>query len=83
MMWSIAELSGRPLTPELVYTYDLPHTLTAAIALYKKYQSFRELSEPVPEEWYDYPNMVERHMEKLYPSSKKSNYEIRVDEVDD
>lgn len=82
-MWTVAELSGRPLHPDLIYPCDLPYSISNAIALYKKYQSFRELPEPMPEEWYDFPDYVDRHIEKIYPHTKKSSYEVNPEEVDD
>lgn len=67
----MAKNTGRPLWFSIEEVIDLPHTLTYVIMMRQKYDSFSELSEPVPEAWWDYPHLVREHIEKLYPSSSK------------
>jgi hypothetical protein len=82
-MWGLSKANGRAVHPDLETMWDWPHTITTACALRQKYDSFLELPEMPPVEWWDYPDYIDRHVEKLYPSSKKSHYEVPLDDVDD
>jgi len=84
ILWGIARNTGRPLWTDLEYASEWPHTLTHVVSLRQKYDSFLELSEPVPEEWWDIPHLVRRHIEKLYPSKKGSSVaEVNVSDIED
>jgi len=74
-MWNIAKTTGRPLHEDLLSVWDWPHTITYAVMLRQRYDSYLELIEPVPEEYWDYPQFVRAHVDKLYPSlsSNKSS----------
>lgn len=83
-MWNIAKTTGRPLHPSLPDMWDWPHTIANVVMLRQKYDSFGELSEPVPEEIWDFPHLVRRHVEKLYPSknNKKTFAEVDMNEIE-
>lgn len=54
------------------------------IKLRMRYDSYQELPEMPPEEWWDYPQYINAHIEKLYPSIKKNNsVEVEVEEIED
>ena len=79
-MWSIAKSTGRPIHPQLPDMHEWPHTITACVTLRARYDSYQEFSEPIPQEYWDFPHLVRQHIEKLYPSSaKKSSHEVDVD----
>jgi len=82
-MWGLTKLHGRPIHPELQDMYDWPHTITAICAIRQKYDGFQELPEVPPVEHWDFPAIIDRHIEKIYPSSRKKNYEVDVTDVDD
>lgn len=75
-MWNIAKSTGRPLHPSLPDVWEWPHTITYVVSLRQRYDSYLELSEPIPVEWWDYPGKVRMHIEKLYPSKKKTTHDI-------
>jgi hypothetical protein len=81
-MWTIAKSSGRPLHPCLETPWNIPYTIAHVISLRIKYDSYLELPEPVPEEYWDYPHYVRSHIEKLYPHTKKTSLEIAPTEVE-
>lgn len=81
-MWNIAKSTGRPLHPSLGDMWEWPHTITYVVALRQRYDSYLELSEPIPEEWWDYPHKVRMHVEKLYPSKKKTSAEFELSELE-
>lgn len=83
MMWAIAKATGRPLHPELGNdVWDWPHTITQVVALRQRYDSLQEMAEPPPEEWWDFPHLIRQHIEKLYPSSKKTAAEVDVTDIE-
>jgi AMMECR1 domain-containing protein len=48
-----------------------------------RYDSYLELPEVPPEEWWDFPDLIRRHIEKVYPHTKSSSSaEIAVDDVE-
>lgn len=81
-MWNIAKSTGRPLHPSLPDVWNWPYTITQAVHLRQRYDSYLELTEAVPEEHWDYPHLVRRHIERIYPSKKKTSGEIDVAEVE-
>jgi hypothetical protein len=81
-LWSIVKTSGRPLHTSLTNVWDWPNTITTLIALRQRYDSFSELSEMPPEEWWDYPHLIRQHIEKLYPGLNKSSAEFSTDDVE-
>jgi len=81
-MWSIAKSTGRPLHSDFQDVYEWPHTLTYTVALRQRYDSYLELIEPLPEEFWDYPHLVRDHIERIYPSSKKGRSSAEVDAGD-
>jgi len=74
--------TGRPLHADLVDVWDWPNTITYLVALRMKYDSFQEMSEVPPEEHWDYPALIRRHVETLYPGLKKTSVEISADDVE-
>jgi hypothetical protein len=48
----------------------------------QRYDSYLELSEPVPEELWDHPHLVRRHIERLYPSKNKTHADIDVGDIE-
>jgi hypothetical protein len=48
-----------------------------------RYDSYQELIEVPPEEHWDFPKLIERHIERLYPSVKKTSADVSVDEVEE
>lgn len=74
--------TGRPLHADLVNVWDWPNTITYLIALRSKYDSFAELSEVPPEEYWDYPHLIRQHIEHLYPGMNKSSADVSVDEIE-
>lgn len=81
-MWTIAKHTGRPLHPDLGDAWDWPHTITNVVALRQRYDSYQEMSEPPPEEWWDFPHLIRQHIDKLYPSHKKTTTDVEVTEVE-
>jgi len=62
----------------------MPNTISMLIKLRMRYDSYQELPEMPPEEWWDYPQYINAHIEKLYPSIKKNNsVEVEVEEIED
>jgi hypothetical protein len=48
-----------------------------------KYDSFSELPETPPEEHWDFPKLIERHIEKLYPHMKSSgSVDVNIEELE-
>lgn len=82
-MWHVAKSSGRPLHPSLQNAIDWPFTVSQVMMLRQKYDSYLELSEPVPEEYWDHPHLVRRHIDKLYPSKKKTSADIDLATVEE
>lgn len=72
-MWGYAKNAGRPLWYDLHTAKDLPHTITFAMSLRERYNSYLELSEPIPEEYWDHPHLCRSWINRLYPGSKKGN----------
>lgn len=64
--------------------WDWPNTITYLIALRMKYDSFLELPEVPPEEHWDYPVYIKRHIEKIYPHTKtnKTSMEVDMEEIE-
>lgn len=84
MIWRTAKELNRPLDSELAELREWPNTITTAIALRMRYDGYAEFPEPLPVEHWDYPNMVEAHIEKMYPHMKnKTILEIPLDEIAD
>lgn len=84
-MWTIFKTSGLPFHPSLTYAREWPNTITQLLLLRKRYDSYQELSEPVPQEHWDYPHLVREHIDKLYPSRKNkklTSIEINSDDVE-
>lgn len=83
-MWSIVKTSGRSIHPSLGDFWEWPHTITTMIGLRMRYDSYLELSEPPPEEHWDFPEIIRRHIEKLYPNIKGgSGAEISSEDIED
>lgn len=82
-MWNIAKRTGRPVHPMLETPWNVPYPIIHVISLRIKYDSYLELPEPVPEEYWDYPQYVRRHIEKLYPSKKQTTMEVSTTMVED
>lgn len=80
-MWAIAKDTGTALHSSLKNVVDFPHTITSAIALRRRYDSFYELPEIPPEEWWDFPHLIRRHIDKLYPSSKNRDNIVTDDSI--
>lgn len=75
-MWSLVKNTGNAIHKGLpVNIWEWPNTVTFAIALRQKYDSFLELPEVPPEEHWDFPDLITRHIEKIYPHMKKSSAE--------
>lgn len=82
-MFGLSKLQGRPIHPDLPHVFDWPHTIVTVCALRQKYDSFLELTEVPPEEWWDHADYIEKHIEKLYPGSKKKTHlDIQLADVD-
>lgn len=81
-MWSVAEKTGRPLYPSLRDVWDWPYTVMTVVQLRRRYDSYLELSEPIPEEHWDYPHLVRRHIERLYPRQQKSELEVPMSDIE-
>lgn len=85
-MWTIAQKTGRPLHPDLVYVFDLPNTITLALALRMRYDSYMELTEVPPEEYWDYPHLIRQWIDRLYPSRggeiKGSYAEVNLEDIE-
>jgi len=53
------------------------------VACRVRYDSYAELPEQMPVEWYDHPRMVTQFIEKCYPhSKKKASVEIDINDVE-
>jgi hypothetical protein len=48
----------------------------------QRYDSYLELPESLPEEHWDFPYLVRRHIERVYPSSKKTQAEVDVSDIE-
>jgi len=81
-LWSIVKATGRPLHPTLTDVWNWPNTITFFIALRQRYDSFAELSEPLPQEHWDFPHLIKRHIERLYPGANKSSADVEVSEIE-
>ncbi len=83
-MWSLAKNTGRHIHQTLpVNLWEWPNTVTLAIALRQKYDSFQELTEVPPEEHWDFPYLIKRWIERLYPHTKnKSGADIDIGDVE-
>lgn len=81
-MWGIVKNTGKPLHTDLIDIWDWPNTITYLVALRTKYDSFLELSEIPPEEYWDYPHKIRDWIERLYPGMKKSSAEFSTDDVE-
>ena len=83
LLWGIIKKTGRSLHPDLEDVWNWPNTISYLIALRTKYDSFLELSEVPPEEHWDYPYLINRWIERLYPNSKnKSSAEVDISEIE-
>lgn len=62
-----------------------PNTITYAIFTRMRYNSYQELVEPLPEEFYDHPVAVKRHLDKIYPHRKQKSLDVpvQIDEVEE
>lgn len=60
---------------------DLPFTWTYAFNQRMYYDSLQELPEQLPEEYWDYPHMVKRHVDKIY--GRKRETEIPFEELNE
>jgi hypothetical protein len=81
-MWNIAKSTGRPLHPSLPDVWDWPYTVAHAVMIRQRYDSYLELPESLPEEHWDFPYLVRRHIERVYPSSKKTQAEVDVSDIE-
>jgi len=52
------------------------------VALRQRYDSLMELSDVPPEEYWDYPALIRRHIENLYPGMNKSSADVSTDDVE-
>lgn len=88
MAWTIAQKTGRPLHSDLTAAYDWPNTITLAVALRLRYDSYLELPEVPPEEIWDYPRLMRQWINRLYPQSSGgevngSYAEINTSDIED
>ena len=82
-MWRLTKNTSRPFHPDLADTWDWPNTVTFFVGLRMKYDSFLELSEVPPEEHWDFPHLIDKHIEKLYPHIKKaSTVDLNLEELE-
>ena len=58
---------------------QLPNTISLALSLRMQYNSYMEFSEPLPEEYWDFPHLVREHLEKIYPHMRKASETIDVE----
>lgn len=58
----------------------MPSTISYLISLRIRYDGYGELLEVPPEEHWDYPHLIRKHMEQLYPTLNKNKSNISVDE---
>lgn len=83
LLWSIVKNTSRPLHSDLTDIWDWPNTVTYLVALRQRYDSYLELSEVPPEEHWDFPRLIQLHIEKLYPSMKnKSSAEVDITDIE-
>jgi hypothetical protein len=59
--------------------FDLPFSWTYTFNQRFYYDSLQELPEQLPEEYWDYPRIVQRHIDKLY--GKKKEDKIDIEEI--
>lgn len=52
---------------------ELPFTWTYAFTQRMYYDSLAELPEQLPEEHWDYPHLVRRHVDKIYGKKRESD----------
>lgn len=83
-MWSLAKQTNGKMHHNLpMNLWEWPNTVTLAIALRQKYDTFQELTEVPPEEYWDFPFLIRRWIERIYPHMKnKSGADINPDDVE-
>lgn len=72
-MWRIAKTTGQPLHPDLLFAYEYPHTISYALALRMRYDSYFELPKLPPMEIWDNTMEMEQWIDReCYPNREKS-----------